>query len=126
LYIRIDYNSGEPILRQVIAQIKLLIVSGSLRPGDKIPSIRELSKELHINPTTVSRIYNQLAQEGVLVLRQGQGAFIADQKKRLVTQETWERAAAHAKTLLVEGLRSGLLYEQILEILEAEYAKIKP
>jgi GntR family transcriptional regulator len=126
LYIRIDYNSGEPILRQVIAQIKLLIVSGSLRPGDKIPSIRELSKELHINPTTVSRIYNQLAQEGVLVLRQGQGAFIADQKKSRVTQETWERAAAHAKTLLVEGLRSGLLYEQILEILEAEYVKIKP
>ena len=66
MFVHIDYNSGEPISRQVIAQIKWMIVSGALQPGDKLPSIRELARDLKINPTTVTRI---LRTAPVMVVR---------------------------------------------------------
>lgn len=125
MHIRIDYNSGEPILRQAIDQIKFMVVNGTLSPGDKLPSIRELAKMLKINPTTVSRIYTALEQEGIIVLRQGQGAFIASSQKGISLKAAKQTAARHAKTLLVEGLRAGLEFGQIQNIVEEEYKKIK-
>ena len=101
--IRIDYNSGEPICSQVAAQIKLMVVRGSLKPGDKLPSIRELSKTLKINPTTVSRIYNELSYLGIITLRQGQGAFVAKQETRLAPKEVEHLVSQLAQTMLVEG-----------------------
>ena len=125
MLLHIDYNSSEPICRQVAAQIKLLVVNGGLKPGDRLPSIRQLAKDLRINPTTVSRIYSQLAHEGVVTLRQGQGVFVAEGAVRLAPEEVRRIVGDHARNLLVEGLRQGLSIKEIRQTLEAEYARIK-
>lgn len=125
MLIHIDYNGSEPICDQVVGQIKLMVVSGRLKPGEKLPSIRRLAEELKINPTTVSRIYTQLAQEGVVALRQGQGAFVTDGPARLAPEVIREEIGTLARQLLVEGLRHRLTIEQIGEIVQEEYQKIE-
>lgn len=125
MFLHIDYNSGEPILHQAVAEIKLLLVKGMIKPGDRLPSIREMSKDLRINPTTVSRVYGELAHQGVVTLRQGQGVFVSDGSSRLASEEVREGIRERARELLVEGLRNGLKINEIKEILEDEHAKIK-
>ncbi len=122
--IRINYNSGEPICSQAIAQIKFKVVSGELRTGDKLPSIRELAKSLKINPTTVSRIYSELANQGIITLRQGQGAFVSDMKVRLSSQEVKRLMQDHVRKTLVEGLRLGMDMDEIIDMMQAEHKKI--
>ena len=125
MFLHIDYNSGESICHQAVAQIKFLLVKGAINPGDRLPSIRELSKDLHINPTTVSRIYNELAHQGVVTLRQGQGVFASDGGARLANEEIRRQVGERAKELLVEGLRNGLNIREINQILEEEHGKIR-
>jgi GntR family transcriptional regulator len=123
--IHVDYSSGEPICHQVVARVKLLVVNGKLKRGDKLPSIRQLARDLHINPTTVTRIYNQLAAEGVVTLRHGHGVFISDGSLRLAPEELRRILGKHARTLLVEGLRHGVPVEQIQAVLAEEYKGIE-
>lgn len=125
MLLHIDYNSGESICQQAVGQIKLLVVNGSLAQGDKLPSIRQLAKQLQINPTTVTRIYNQLANEGVVTLRQGQGVFVADGAPRLAPAEMKRTVAKHACTMLVEGLRQGFSINDIRRIVDDEYKRIE-
>ena len=125
MFIHIDYNSGEPINRQVIGQIKWMIVSGKLQPGDKLPSIRELARTLKINPTTVTRIYNDLAHHMIITLRQGQGAFVSDRKVSLSEQEVGRIVAEKARALLVEGIRLGLTKKDIDSVINSEFRKIR-
>ena len=66
-------TSGVPIYRQLLDQISSLIMSGRLKPGDLLPSIRQVGKELEINPMTVSKAYSILEREGVLKICRGQG-----------------------------------------------------
>ena len=121
----IDYNSSQPIYQQVIEQIKLTVVNGRLKPGDRMPSIRELAKTLRINPTTAARIYNELAHEGILILRQGQGAFVAPKAVSVKDEEIHRIVAALARKMLVEGLRLGLTRDEIDLIIDEEYRRIR-
>ena len=125
MYFHIDYNSSQPIYQQVIEQIKLTIVNGGLKTGERMPSIRELAKMLKINPTTAAKIYNELAHEGMLVLRQGQGAFVASKVVSLASEEIYRIVSEYARKMLVEGLRFGLTREQIDLIIDAEYRSIQ-
>lgn len=125
MFFHIDYNSSQPIYQQVIEQIKLTVVNGGLKPGERMPSIRELAKTLKINPTTAAKIYNELAHEGVLVLRQGQGAFVASKVVSLASEEIYRIVSEHTRKMLVEGLRFGLSREEIDLIVDAEYRSIQ-
>ena len=125
--IQVDYNSSEPITRQVVAQVKWLVVSGKLRPGDQLPSIRELARDLKINPTTVTRIYTELAHAGIITLRQGQGAFVAVDEARasLPKAEVRRRVSRLARAMLVEALRQGLSQDDINRIVADEFERIR-
>jgi GntR family transcriptional regulator len=125
--IQVDHNSSEPITRQVVAQIKWLVVSGKLRMGEQLPSIRELARELQINPTTVTRIYAELAHAGVITLRQGQGAFVAvcEGRSSLPRAEVRRRVSRLARAMLVEALRQGLLQDDINRIVADEFQRIR-
>lgn len=125
MHIHIDYNSGEPIIRQVVGQIKLLVVSGKVSAGSKLPSVRGFSKDLKINPTTVTRIYKELEHQGVIVLRQGQGAFVAERKVKLSKKQAREKIKPKVEELLVEGIGAGLSESEIIDVLKQEYNKIK-
>ena len=126
MLIHVDHNSSRPITRQVVEQVQWLIVSGRLKPGDRLPSIRELSKQLQINPTTVTRIYSELAHTGVITLRHGQGAFVSKtEKPEEPDEQSLARVSELARTMLIAAARCGLTKKQIDRIVTAEYSQIR-
>ena len=78
MLLRIEKGSSVPISRQIAEQIATLCSSGKLRVGERLPSVRELARELAVNQNTVLRVYDRLAREGLLDIRQGQGTFVAE------------------------------------------------
>jgi GntR family transcriptional regulator len=76
----LDQENGVPIYRQVIQQIEYAILSGRMRCGDKLPTIRSLAVELKINPNTIAKAYNELEIRGILSTQVGSGTFISDKK----------------------------------------------
>ncbi len=74
----VNPQSGVPIFRQLIDQVKLHIASGLLKPGDELPSIRSLSIPLGVNPMTISKAYNLLVHDEVLVRRPGRPLVVAE------------------------------------------------
>ena len=78
MFIVISPSNPDPMHRQVTDQVKDTIARGTLKAGEKLPSIREMSRELGISPITVKRSYRDLEQEGYIVTRAGLGSFVAD------------------------------------------------
>jgi len=74
----VDPQSGVPIFRQLMDQVKLHIASGMLKPGDELPSIRNLSVPLGVNPMTISKAYNLLVHDQVLLRRPGRPLVVAE------------------------------------------------
>lgn len=97
MLIRIEKGSSVPISKQLAEQIAALCAAGRLQPGDRVPSVRELARELAVNQNTVLRVYERLTGEGLLERRHGQGTFVAKTAGR--------KAAAAHKDRLVEELR---------------------
>jgi len=77
LFIRIETSSGMPITRQITDQIRSHAASGTLLPGDRLPSVRQLAKELAVNPNTILHVYERLTAEGLLERRQGDGTYVS-------------------------------------------------
>ena len=76
--IYLDYRDNRPIYEQVRDGLRKLMVTGMLRPGDKLPSVRALAVELAINPNTIQRAYAQLETEGYILSVSGKGTFVAE------------------------------------------------
>lgn len=87
MIIRIDPASPDPLFEQVVFAIKSAVAKGSAAAGDKLPSVRELARELSINPNTVVRAYEALERDGVIVRRQGAGCFLTGRSSDLAGTE---------------------------------------
>ncbi|MEZ6125864.1 MAG: GntR family transcriptional regulator [Planctomycetaceae bacterium] len=124
MLIQVDFNSGEPVTRQVVAQIKWMVASGRLEPGAKLPSIRELASQLKVNPTTVTRIYSELAAAEVIVLKQGQGAFVSLQSASVNRKQARKQVAELVRRMLAEGVRAGMTRADIQQLIDAEMNKL--
>jgi GntR family transcriptional regulator len=79
----LDQDNGAPIYRQVIQQIEYAILSGRVKTGDRLPTIRSLAVELKINPNTIAKAYNELEIRGIVSTQVGSGTFIADGKPQV-------------------------------------------
>jgi len=105
----VDPHSGVPIFRQLMDQVKLNVATGTLAPGDEMPSIRQLSVPLGVNPMTISKAYNLLVHEGVLERRPGLPLVVAavapDQAARRREDEL--RAALRPAVVLARQLGVG-------------------
>lgn len=80
--IRLDLQSGVPVYRQIMDQVRGGMASGALAVGDQLPTVRQLAVDLSINPNTVVRAYRELELGGLLETHQGTGTFISAQKIR--------------------------------------------
>lgn len=78
----IDPHNGVPVYRQIIDQVRFQVASGTLRPGDELPSTRGLSVELGVNPMTVSKAYSLLEEDQVITRRPGLPLVVSDQSPR--------------------------------------------
>ena len=116
MYLRLDYQSGEAIYRQIVEQIKYKIASGELKPNEQLPSIRDLAKQLKINPRTVVKIYEELQGGGLVVRRQGQGVFVKNGQSAVPFHTRNKLIEEMARRMLAEAYRLGASEEEIIEI----------
>lgn len=121
-------SSSTPIFRQIIDQVKHFIASGQLRSGDTLPSVRTVALQHAINPMTVSKAYNMLESEGVLVRMRGVGMVIAEQHnaandKVSLAMPAMLNAARVARQLGLEKAEALQLFEQALKTTENESRK---
>ena len=79
--IEINPTSSQPIFEQIIAQIKMAVLKGLLKPGDSIPSVRKMALSLSVTPGTVAKAYGELERQQVIVTIRGKGAYIAETGK---------------------------------------------
>lgn len=113
----ISNSSGAPIYEQICSQIKGKIISGELKEGDALPSIRLLAKELRISVITTKRAYEELERDGFLVTYAGKGSFVAGKNLDLIREEHLrqiEELLGRAKELADQG---GLANEELYEML---------
>jgi GntR family transcriptional regulator len=76
--IRIDPADATPIWSQIEESLRRLVASGALKPGAAVPSVRDLARDLNVNPATVAKAYQRLTEAGVLAVRRGEGTYVAD------------------------------------------------
>jgi GntR family transcriptional regulator len=119
---RSNPSSGVPVYLQLIEQVKHAIDLGALRPGDQLPAIRRVAEDLVINPNTVAKAYRDLEHAGVIELRQGAGAFVADNGSSRVAQV--KKAQPVLQAAVDRLVASGLTPDEIRRLFEAELLRL--
>ncbi len=113
MLIHIDSRSPEPLFEQVVFAVKAALAKGTAKPGDRLPSVRELARELAINPNTVVRAYEVLERDGVVVRRQGAGCFLSDRGSDLAQGEKRRQLTDLAKRMVTEAYHLGFRPEDV-------------
>lgn len=115
MQLSIDAKSGVPFYRQIIEQVKFAIARGDLRPGDRLPTVRQLAVDLAINLNTVVRAYREMEIEGVLNTQQGSGTFVSDRKPEIDQLERQRMLDQIITELLARAFDYGLTFDEVLE-----------
>lgn len=112
-----DYKTELPIYLQVMTSIKRDIVTGTLAPGQKLPSVRELAVRFTINPNTANRVYRELENETVCFTRRGMGTFVTDDTERIKKMK--EEMAKELIDHFLEGMAQlGFAFEETVKLME--------
>jgi len=122
---RIQFQSGVSAGQQVVFAATKAIVSGALRPGDKFPSVRELSQALKINPNTAHKVVAELTRAGLLEMRPGIGAFVTAAPPASAADRA-ELLGREIERLAVEAKRLGLGLDELLEAVERHWRSLTP
>ena len=126
LYFVLDLRSGVPIYVQIVEQVQQLVSSGKLKPGDQLPTVRQLASELRVNFNTVARAYRMLDEAGIISTQQGRGTYILD--AAAVGLGDWlerETLEVQVNRFLVDLLQQGFSLPQIRETLEKKLKEVE-
>jgi GntR family transcriptional regulator len=126
MQIHIQAQGGVPIYLQVMQQIKYLVASGRLQPGDELPSIRTLAEQLIVNPNTIARAYRELETAGVVEKRRTAGTFVAEAGSPLARKERLRLLRQRVDQLLVEAFQMGFALEEVLKLVEQSELNSQP
>ena len=111
------FDQSIPIYIQIIQKVKADIVSGKLKGGDKMPSVREFSESFKVNPNTVQRVFMELEREGITYAQRGVGTFVAEGVEMKISLKKTQ-AEGYVKRFTDEMLELGMAKEEIYEYLE--------
>jgi GntR family transcriptional regulator len=111
---RLDVQSGVPVYRQIIDQVTGGMAAGVLKPGDQLPTVRQLAVDLAINPNTVVRAYSELEIRGVLETQQGTGTFISRQKIKRDEVERQRRLNQLVSEFIARAGAMGFTVQELL------------
>lgn len=126
VYIHVDANAPTPIYLQIVRQVKNAVATGLLAASDKLPSVRELSQELTINPNTIARAFQELEREGVIDTVRGVGTFVSQKGFKMSESQRLERILAIISELLTEAYHLRFSREELREIIEEHLTKWQP
>ena len=113
----ISNSSGRPIYEQIMAQIKGMIMNGTLKPGDPLPSMRLLAKELRISVITTKRAYEELERDGFITTVVGKGSFVREADREFVREERLKAVEGHLQAAVDAARQCGMEEQEVLEIL---------
>src|SRR6478736_6939758 len=116
--LRLDLQSGVPVYRQIIDQVRGGIASGVLAVGDQLPTVRQLAVDLAINPNTVMRAYRELELGGLLETQQGTGTFISNKKPERKTVERERQLGQMAGEFAARAGAAGFTLEELIDRLQ--------
>lgn len=117
----ISNTDSRPIYEQIYAQIKGLIIAGTLHPGDSLPSMRLLAQELRISVITTKRAYEELERDGYIVSQTGRGSFVAERNTELLREEMLRTVEQHLQDAIVASRLGGLTLTEFLDIARTLY-----
>ena len=121
-----DINPADaaPIWKQIEDGMRRMIQLGSLRPGESVPSVRDLAKSLRVNPNTVARAYQRLTDLGVFAVRRGEGTYVADEPSQPKRSERNEKLRMGAASYAGTAIAVGASIDEATEELETSYEKL--
>ena len=120
MLVRIEASSAVPVYRQIIDQVRYQIASGMLQAGDRLPSVRELARELPANQNTVLKAYEQLAQAGLISRRQGDGTFVEDVRTTIKKSERVKQLSGILAQAAAQAVHFQIGRDEIHQLLDRE------
>ena len=123
--LRLSPADGVPIYRQIVNQVKLLIASGRLNPGEELPPIRSLAERLIINPNTVARAYLELEHEGLVTKRHGTGTYVSENGSPFKKSSRRVLLTERADALLVEARHLGAELDEIIDLVKDRFSRLE-
>jgi GntR family transcriptional regulator len=124
--ITITLTDGVPIYRQIFNQVKYLVASGLLKPGEELPPIRTLALQLKVTPNTIVKAYGDLEIAGVVHKRRGSGTFVSDGRPQLALRERRRVIEQRIDALLSEAHQLNFAVDDILRMVRERKAAMDP
>ena len=124
--ITINVTDGVPIYRQIVNQVKYLVASGLLRPGEELPAIRTLALQLKVTPNTIVKAYGDLEVLGIIHKRRGSGTFVSDARPQLALRERRRVIEQRIDALLAEAHQLNFSTDDILRMVRERKAAMDP
>ncbi len=115
--------SEKPIYEQITSQIKELIMKGELKPGEAMPSMRKLAKDLHVSVITTQRAYDDLAKDGFIVTVPAKGTFVSTRNQDFILEENLRRIESLLADAARLGRENGLSLDELKKTLELVYTE---
>jgi GntR family transcriptional regulator len=116
--LHISPHDGVPIYLQIVNQVKYLVASGRLEPGEELPAIRTLAEQLLVNPNTVARAYRELELAGVVVKRRTAGTYVSDAASPLARRHRLKIISERVDALLAEARQMNIDIEDLLQLIQ--------
>lgn len=123
--LHIDPSDSVPIWKQIEEGVLHLIATGALGPGDAMTSVRELARQLRVNPLTVSKAYRRLADRGILTVRRGEGTFVAEQPPVMADQVRKQKLEEAAHRFVVQASHLSSDVEESLDVVRSAWKRIE-
>jgi len=125
MYIQIEPQSDVPIYEQVTRQIIEGIARGEMKPGETLPSVRNLAADLGVNMHTVNKSYHELEEKGIITIRAKSGAIIRSAEERTLTPKQLQQIEKNLKPVVAEGMVLGATAEQIEHMMKKVFADLQ-
>jgi|ERR1035441_5873705 GntR family transcriptional regulator len=122
--LRVNFSSGVPIYLQLMEQIKHAVDTGAIRGGEQLPTIRKIAEELAMNPNTAAKAYRELEREGVIEVRHGSGAYVAEPKTSSARTATIRLAGEVLRLAIEKGIAAGLSESELRRVFENELSRL--
>jgi GntR family transcriptional regulator len=124
--LHISPSDGVPIYLQIVNQVKHLVASGRLTPGEELPAIRVLAEQLLVNPNTVARAYRELEVAGIVTKRRTAGTYVSDTGSPLARRQRRKILAERVDALLAEAAQLDIVIDDVIDLIRERASAFQP